>query len=314
MSIFNEGDIIEGKYKVIKFIGEGGMNRVYLVEDLQKAFKWALKVNRDPEEVDATQQEAYNQFLKEVSALSTLKHPGIPSIEDYFSNGTQHYVVEEFIEGTSLEDYIKYKLPGDQEVISWAIAICDILELLHRNRIIFRDIKPANIMLLKNGGIKLIDFAITRHYKDGKAADTMLLGTPGYAAPETYGKSQSDARSDIYSLGATMHQLLTGIDPQENPFTFEEVDHIRPGVDRELARIVRKAVSSRQDDRFQTAGEMKIALLKIQAPGSPSPFPVIAVSQPPVSPVPQVQIPSLSSSKGPAPQTIVAGCFFEEPI
>lgn len=269
MGTFLPGDTIEGKYRVLKLLGEGGMNRVYLVEDIRAGTKWALKVSRDPGEIESSQQEIYNQFLKEVSILTTLKHKNLPVISDYFSNGTQHFLVEEYIEGNSLADRLKSTKPSQKDVLEWAIAICDAIEVLHKNNIIFRDLKPENVMLSNKGEIKLIDFDIARYYKPGRAVDTMLLGTPGYAAPETYGKAQSDVRSDIYSLGATLHHVITGVDPKDNPFHFEPVSKFRRKIDIEFEKIIMKAVQHKPEDRFSTISDMKKALVKVQAQSYP---------------------------------------------
>lgn len=264
MSVLLPGDIIEGRFKVVKLLGEGGMNRVYLVQDVSSSARWALKVSREPGELDSSQQEVYNQFLKEVSILSTLKHKNLPVINDYFSDGTRHYVIEEFIEGSSLADLLKKAPSAEDEVVKWAIELCDVLELLHKNNIIFRDLKPENIMLSSSGELKLIDFDIARYYKPGRDADTLLLGTPGYAAPETYGKTQSDARSDVYSLGATLHHLLTRIDPQDHPFHFEPVHKFRRRVNRDLEKLVMKAVEQNAANRFGTVTEMRQSLSAVQ--------------------------------------------------
>lgn len=224
MATFNPGEVIEGKYRILSLLGEGGMNRVYLVESIDDSRKWALKVTREPGEIDSSKQELYNFFLKEIAILATMKHPALPIIEDYFTLGEQCCVVEEFIEGSTLEERANLGLPSENEVILWGISLCEILQALHKNGIIFRDLKPSNIMLMASGALRLIDFSIARYYKAGKLSDTALLGTPGYAAPECYGSGQSDARSDIYSLGATMHQLITGKDPRDNPFSFKPVE------------------------------------------------------------------------------------------
>jgi serine/threonine protein kinase len=258
------GDVVGGKYRVVSFLGEGGMNRVYLVEDLQATGKWAMKVTKEPFEIQASTQETYNKFLKEVSILMTIKHPNMPRIQDYFCMGSQYCIIEEYIKGRSLEEFIKSNLPSEKEVVSWSLIICDILEMLHKNTIIFRDLKPANLILTPAGDIKLIDFDIARYYKDGKSVDTQCLGTPGYAAPETYGRAQSDARSDIYSFGATLHHLITGVDPQEKPFTFQPIEQLRSGINRDLARIVEKSLKNKPEERFRNVHEMKNELMKIR--------------------------------------------------
>jgi serine/threonine protein kinase len=260
----SSGDIVEGKYRIMRLLGEGGMNRVYLVEDLQATSKWAMKVTKESCEVQASQQETYNKFLKEVSILMSLKHPNMPRIQDYFCMGSQYCIIEEYVNGKPLDEFIKSNLPSEKDVVSWSLIICDILETLHENTIIFRDLKPANLILTQAGDIKLIDFDIARYYKDGKSIDTQCLGTPGYAAPETYGKAQSDVRADIYSFGATLHHLLTGVDPQDKPFCFEPINDLRPGITKDLVRIVEKALKHKAAERFGTIHELKNELMKVR--------------------------------------------------
>ncbi|GEM_PF-999073 len=257
MSELYPGEVLEGKYRVQRLLGEGGMNRVYLVEDLAGTQKWALKLTRGLEEQQASQQDLYNKFLKEVAILTTLKHPSLPRIEDYFPLGSQYCIVEEYIEGEPLDEYVKHNLPSENEVLGWGVTICDVLQLLHKNDIIFRDLKPGNLILTKTGTIKMIDFGIARYYKHGKAVDTELLGTPGYAAPETYGRAQSDARSDIYSLGATLHHLLSGVDPQDKPFHFEQLSKLRPGISLTVDSIIMRMLETKPDGRYANVAEVR---------------------------------------------------------
>jgi len=288
MGIYQPGEVVEGKYRVIKLLGEGGMNRVYLVESQQGGKQYAMKVSRDPSELQSSQQEIYNQFLAEIAILTTIKHSHLPTVSDYFSSGNSYYVIQEYIDGKTLAEHLKSSKPGELEVLQWSIVLCDILTAIHNSKVVFRDLKPANIMFTASGKLMLIDFDIARHYKQGKLKDTTLLGTPGYAAPETYGVAQSDARSDIYSLGATMHQLLTGKDPQDNPFQFKNISSLCPGIDGALIRVIEKALQKDPVQRYKNASQMQRELKKIQkrlAPATPAPArrPIQAPSRPPVS-------------------------------
>jgi ankyrin repeat protein/predicted Ser/Thr protein kinase len=270
MSTLTPGTKVRGTYRVLRFIGEGGMNRVYLVED-SEGERWALKETKEAHEVHSSNDEIFWQFEREISILTSLSHPRLPKISAYFSIGRRHYVVEEFIDGQSLEKLISYALPGPEEVIDLAIKLCEVLDHLHRNGIIFRDLKPANILVTTKGELKLIDFDIARYYKKGRTVDTTTLGTPGFAAPETYGASQSDARSDIYSLGATMHSMLTGIDPQDKPFYFESLTRIRADVYPGLVRIIEKALDMKAENRYKSARALKKALQGLRRPGATAP-------------------------------------------
>jgi len=251
-----------GKYKVVSLIGEGGMNRVYLVVD-ENGKQWALKQTREPAEIQRTPEEIREQFEREVLTLSCLDHPSLPSLCEYFSSGLHHYIVEEYVDGISLEKYILSHHMSEAETLELAITLCTLLEYLHGKNIIYRDLKPANIIVTKESTLKLLDFDIARIYKKGKKGDTIALGTPGYAAPETYGISQSDARSDIYSLGATLYHILTGDDPQMHPFIFEPIGNFRNDISGRLITVVEKALSRSPEMRYKSAGQMKRVLMKI---------------------------------------------------
>lgn len=255
MAQFNPGERVQEKYIVKSLLGEGGMNRVYLVQEGTELR--ALKVSKDPAELGQQYVNSYNQFLKEISILTTIRHKGLPTIHDYFVIGNVNCVVEEYIEGRTLEDLLRKKRPKLPEILSWGIALCEILEVLHSNEIVFRDLKPANIMCADDGTIKLIDFDIARIYKAGKASDTEMLGTPGYAPPEMYGAVQTDQRADIYSLGATLHQCITGIDPEQKPFHFDPLGNHRKGVPQSLERVLGKALKHKRDERYNTIAEFK---------------------------------------------------------
>ena len=159
----------------------------------------------------------------------------------------------------------------EAQVAEWAIQVCDVLDYLNGQKpqaIIFRDMKPANVMLAKDDKVKLIDFGIARLFQPGKTKDTRVMGTPGYAAPEQYGAGQTDARSDIYALGATMHHLLTRRDPSIQPHVFPPCQTLNSSVSSPMTNIVSKATDLDPNKRYQSAAEMKQALLGF-TPASP---------------------------------------------
>ncbi|MDQ7826119.1 MAG: serine/threonine-protein kinase [Candidatus Eremiobacteraeota bacterium] len=295
MKEYLPGDLIAENYQVLSRLGEGGMNIVYLVKKLPEGPQYAIKITRPLEELKSDLAEAHNKFLREVAILTTLSHPSLPKVFDYFTKENCYFIVEEYVEGLPLSSHLEKNLPGQGEVICWALKLCDILKTLHRNNIIFRDLKPANIMLVPDGNIKLVDFDIARYFKAGQARDTLLLGTPGYAAPELYGKDQSDRRSDIYSLGATMHQLLTGRDPQESPFHFKPLQEVLPGIDQELSALVHRCLENDREKRFPDVLEIISALHEIQGRLSRK-------SLPPAPPLPPILPTMAPSSTGDIPR------------
>ncbi len=218
--------LLHQRYRILSQVGKGGFSAVYkavdtLYDDYTVAIKAITLSGLRPQEVI----EATEAFNREMTLLSGLKHPDLPRIYDHFSDSECWYLVMDFIEGITLEKHLE-TMPASRlaagEVLEIGIMLCVVLEYLHSRQpaIIFRDLKPANIMLRPGGGIALIDFGIARHFKPGQAKDTIPFGSPGYAAPEQYGKAQTTPRSDIYGLGVLLHQLLTGDDPSQTPFHF----------------------------------------------------------------------------------------------
>ncbi len=204
------------RYKIIEQVGEGGFGMVYKARDRKKCNKLVAvkQINLHQltmrEMIDAT--DSYN---REVSLLSKIRHPNLPRMYTHFADSTHWYIVMDFIKGETLEDYVK-NAPGGRlsvkEALTIGMRLSTVLQYLHtKHRIIFRDVKPANVMITKRGRLYLIDFGIARRYVQGKQ-DTGSLGSPGYAAPEQYGRVHTTNRTDIYGLGATLQTLLTGED------------------------------------------------------------------------------------------------------
>ncbi len=219
--------LLNARYRVLDPVGKGGFGAVYKAEDTQEGNRLLavkeinLRALSPQEMVDAT-----SAFNREVLWLSELSHLHLPHIYDHFVEGERWYLVMDFIEGETLEQY-QERTPGGRlplaQVLSIGIQLCTVLDYLHTREpsIIFRDLKPTNVMRTPDGYLYLIDFGIARHFKPGQPRDTIPLGSPGYAAPEQYGRAQTTPQADIYSLGALLYQLLTGIDPAQNPFRFE---------------------------------------------------------------------------------------------
>ena len=200
--------------------------------------------------------------------LSRLNHPNLPAFTDFFTEGARHFLVMEYIDGSTLEDLLdRNKGPfSEPRVLGWARQLCDVLEYLHNQQpsVIFRDMKPGNIMLTRSGRIKLIDFGIARLFRNRGSQDTQLLGTPGFAPPEQYGSAQTDERSDIYSLAMTLFQLLT-CSISENGFGLTKVHANFPNISSPVARALEKATSLRPEDRYESIVVFRRALLGVGA-------------------------------------------------
>lgn len=194
--------------------------------------------------------------------LAHLDHANLPKVMDYFTENGKHYIVMEFVEGETLDSYLERQRAGEAQVRMWAAQLFDVLGYLHRQQppVIFRDLKPANIMLTPQGQLKLIDFGIARFFKPGKPGDTVSMGTPGYAAPEQHGRDQTDARSDIYSLGVVLHQALTGHNPSLDPFNFPSVRRLNPSVSPQMEQAIVKAIEMNRLNRFQSVDQFRAAL------------------------------------------------------
>lgn len=260
--------LLQGRYRVLKQVGTGGFGAVYKASDVKAgnrnvAIKQINLKGLKPNEII----EATDTFNREVEILSDLGHTNLPRVYEHFTDPEHWYVVMDFIEGQTLEEYLlttKGHLALD-EILDIGIQLCSVLEYLHTRvpPIIFRDLKPANIMLTPYKQVYLIDFGTARFFKPGKPRDTIAFGSPGYAAPEQYGKAQTTPRSDIYSLGATLHHLLTGKDPADEPFRFTSLRSSNAALPAELDRLVMSMVEMEVKDRPSSASTVKTELQRI---------------------------------------------------
>jgi serine/threonine protein kinase len=217
--------LLHGRYRVVSQLGVGGFGAVYKAYDTSLHNRIvAIKQIHLHGLTEKEVAKATESFRREVQLLASLKHPGLPAIFEEFEQLGSHYLVMDFIEGETLEEYLAH-MGGKlllSDVLAIALQLCDILDYLHTRHppVIFRDLKPANVMRTEQGHLYLIDFGIARYFKPGQLKDTIAFGSPGYAAPEQYGRTQTTPRADIYSLGALLHSLLTGADPSLQPFHF----------------------------------------------------------------------------------------------
>lgn len=256
------GSLIDGKYKILNKVGQGGMSVVYLAMNEKANKQWAIKEVRKDGVKDF---EIVKQGLvAETDLLKKLSHPSLPSIIDVIEGPDTFLIVMDYIQGNPLSKALEeYGAQPQEYVIEWAKQLCDVLEYLHTRTppIIYRDMKPANIMLKPDGNICLIDFGTAREFKEKNLADTTCLGTVGYAAPEQFGgMGQTDARTDIYCLGATLYHLVTGRNPCDPPYEILPIRQVNPALSSGLERIIQKCTQRNPDDRYQSCAELMYAL------------------------------------------------------
>lgn len=291
------GSIVGARYRVLARLGEGGMGSVYAVTDTrQPGSTLALKELLDDSTMSMEELAGATQrFDGEIALLARLRHPRIPAFIARFDEGSRRYFVMEYVPGMTLEERIaqaQTPLP-ERVVLPWMIAVCEVLAYLHHRQppVILRDLKPANVMVTPAGDVRLIDFGIARTYKPGQGNNTENLGTAAYASPEHHGRAQTDARSDIYSLGATMYHLLTNTEPapMETPLP-GCVQRVQPGVSRATEQIILRAMALDPGRRYQSADDMCAALRTALAA---------------LSTVPSTPVPATVGASGAAPGTLV---------
>ena len=267
------GTLLGGRYRNLGMVGQGGFGAVYKASD--ERFKSrrtvAIKEMSDSNLTPAEKIRALEDFRQEADLLVQLKHANLPDVSDFLEEGGKAYLVMEFIEGKTLEKVQEDagKPLDEKMVMGWALQLCDVLAYLHTRPqpIIFRDLKPSNVMVTHSGQIKLIDFGIARIFKSSAAKDTTTLGSRGYAPLEQYGRGQSDARSDMYALGATLYDLLTNSVPADaptrriNPTLFAKPRQANPAISKETERIILKAMAEEPKDRYQSASAMFSAMV-----------------------------------------------------
>jgi serine/threonine-protein kinase len=273
-TILPAGAVLAGRYRVLAVVQRGGMSLVYRAEDSRvPARRVALKELRVAAEV-ATSREAEAWFARESYMLSTLQHPLIPAFYGAFHEGGHSYIAQEFIEGENLEALVRRQGPVEEtRVLRWGVELCGVLTVLHEHAtgtLVYCDLKPANVIVRASDGQPvLVDFGSTRTLAAGEVGT--VIGTPGYAAPEQY-QGLAGPRTDVYALGATLHRLVTGHDPERAPpFQFPSACELNPAVSPALAAVLARAVQLDPAARYATAGELRRALVALAAhPVTPS--------------------------------------------
>lgn len=265
----NAGTNLVNRYLIQDVIGVGGMGSVYRARDLHfpnvvKLVAVKEMINQAPDPL--VRQTIVQNFEREANILATLSHPSIPRIYDYFTLDNRSYLVLEFVNGRDLEAVLADAdaFMPEEQVLAWSIELCDVLLFLHSHKpdpIIFRDMKPSNVMINQHNHIMLVDFGIAKTFQSGQKGT--MIGTEGYSPPEQY-RGEATVRADIYALGATMHHLLTRRDPRlEAPFSFAErpIRKINPNVSMELETVINTALQYNPEDRYGAIDDFKDALV-----------------------------------------------------
>jgi len=279
-----ENTMLDGRYLIHTMVGQGGMGAVYKAVDTRiQGRVCAVKEMSILELPPAERQKTIELFEQEAKLLADLSHPSLPKVHDYFQEGHsgRYYLVMDFVEGDSLANLLEQQGSPFPEatVRQWAVELCDVLTYLHNQSppIIFRDLNPRNVMVdPSTGKLKMIDFGIARLFKPEKAADTQAFGSPGYAPPEQYGQAQTDARSDIYSLGVTILNLTTMHDPSSDPFNLPAARSLVPALSSGWESVIQRAIQHQPDQRYQTAVEMRTALRSEDKEKTKTPWILIA--------------------------------------
>ena len=247
----HSGQILDGKYRIISELDRGGMSVVYLAVDLRLNKKWAVKEVR----------RFADGFMAEADIIKNFHHPVLPRIVDVISTDEAAFIVMDYIEGRPLNEVLTSEGPQSPEmVVRWAESLCDALIYLHSldPPVFYRDLKPSNIMLKTDGSVRLIDFGASVRLGHGRTFDNISFGTMGYAAPEQMGSLEflsveyADARSDIFSLGATMYTLLNGEVPKHPGKMQVLIENSKTPIPDKLGKIIIKCMSYYPEDRFDS--------------------------------------------------------------
>jgi len=298
MILNNETPSDEKRYVITKIIKEGGMGAVYEGVDQEGkvyAIKEMLDHFTDPKERD----EAIKRFNAEAKLLKSLHHERIPQIYSHFIDEGRYYLTMDLVVGEDLQDIVEHEGPlGEEKVLEWAYQICDVLAYLHSKDIVYRDMKPSNVMIEAAGGVKLVDFGIAKTL-DASGKQGTQIGTPGYAPPEQYQGNVKLHISDVYALGATLHFMLTGRDPtQHAPFSFPAARDVVSTITPRTSMALERALQMRPEDRFGSVVELRMALRPLAA--TPMSLPKLTQQPKSLSSSTAPQSPSQPAPKSPA--------------
>lgn len=258
--VLKEGKILKGRYEIIKKLEETSEGALYIAKDKHGVVD-LIKIREIKTRLKGTGKNTRLELAKKESQiLSELSHAGIPKFIDFFSGADSYYLLTEYIEGDNLEDLLKNR-PNPysfDEIANWSLQLCVIINYLHSQEkpVIVRSIQPSNLLITYQGDIKLINFGVARHFDEVKTIDTVFVWNPGYTSPEQYGKQKSDNRSDIYSFGATLYNLLTKKDVGSLNFNFPPISECNPNVPPEIEAVIMKCLAINPDERYQSIYEV----------------------------------------------------------
>jgi len=265
-----QGELLLDRYRIIEVLGHGGMGSIFRAVDENLGVEVAVKENL------FTIEDYARQFRREATILASLRHPNMPRVSDHFSLEDQgQYLIMDYIEGEDLQEKLEHQGPfEEEEVVFIGASICDALAYMHSRdpAVLHRDIKPANVRITPRGEVYLVDFGLAKLVQGDLTTTTGARAmTMGFSPPEQYGAARTDARTDIYSLGATLYTALTGLTPEDSlAQTMDQVEltpvrERNPKVSKRVAEAVEKALQVHPNDRFQLAAEFKNELLKAQS-------------------------------------------------
>jgi len=262
--LLQKGSIIDDRYEIVDLLGGGGMKQVWLARDRRLGGRpCALAEMIDSFRTDATRAAAATAFRREAELLASLSNEHIPQVYDSFSEGNAHYLVMEYVQGETLEEKLRTAGPfGEELATTVALQIAETLQYLHscNPAVIYRDLKPSNVILKPSGHMILVDFGIARHFR--APSTVTMVGTPGYAAPEQW-KGKAEPRSDVYALGALLHQMLSGRDPTlEPPFSFPPLEDLCSGCTRKITALVNDSLEYDLGRRVSSIGIFRKRLVE----------------------------------------------------
>ncbi len=272
--ILEKGTVLNNIYRVVTILGKGAMGNVYLVERVKDDKKFVVKELFFTPQAGLDPSTAKEIFFREAEFIAKFDHEGLPKMYGVFSHGGKDYLVMDYIEGKTLEEIINTSEGPikEDDAIKWTVELASILDYLHNSfhqPVVYRDLKPSNIIITPEGKPKLVDFGIARYYNPDKNTDTFNYGSPGYAAPEQYkGRGQSTPQSDIFGLGVILFQMVTKYDPSLKPFIFPSMKGLNPSVSAELEAIVKRAIQLEPLKRYISIMEFSEALMKYSGTSS----------------------------------------------